>query len=89
MIGYGSFFEKLNSDNAPILKSYLRNYISFTHTYDPFFLYPYERIEAEGWHEDTPDPVIKLFKMNISYVYRLIKTKNEIIKFLSSPYDGK
>lgn len=58
------------------MKSYMGEFVSFSKTYDPFLLHPYERIEAEGLPEGAPEPIAKLFKMNISYVYRLIKAKN-------------
>lgn len=81
--GYNQLFKKLNSDNRAITRSYLKKYIGFGKGYDPFFLTPYERIQKRVADEDIPKCVSKLFKMNISYVYRLIKAKNEIVKCLS------
>ena len=58
----------------------------FIKSYDPFFLYPYEKIEGDGVNEveKFPEPIVRLFKMNISYVYRLIKMNKEIIRILSN-----
>jgi hypothetical protein len=59
-----------------VVNSYLKKYIGFGKGYDPFFLTPYERAQKRGIDEEIPKCVAKLFKMNISYVYRLIKAKN-------------
>lgn len=59
-----------------VVNSYLKKYIGFGKGYDPFFLTPYERAQKTGIDEEMPKCVLKLFKMNISYVYRLIKAKN-------------
>ena len=40
-------------------------------------------MQKRGVIRGTPNCIEKLFKMNISYVYRLIKAKNELLKSLS------
>ena len=74
--GYLKIFQRLDTDNQIIKKSYLSSYISFARGYDPFFLVPYEHYQKNGFLPETPKCVMKLFTMNISYVYRLIKAKN-------------
>jgi hypothetical protein len=69
------------------MDSYLSKYIRFGMGYDPFLLVPYERIQKRGLDDSVPKCVQKLFKMNISYVYRLIKVKHDVVRSLSCEND--
>ena len=87
--GYCRLFEKIDKENERIEKSFLSRYIPFGKGYDPFFLTPYEHFQQTGFPPNTPKCVMKLFQMNISYVYRLIKAKNMILTCMSSCTEKK
>lgn len=79
---YDSILEQLDQDNHFLKESFLNQYIKFDDGYDPFLMAQYENIHRNKMsHLETP--VKELYSMNISYAYRLMKTKNIILELRS------
>lgn len=79
---YDIMLENLDRDNYFLKESYLNQYINFDESYDPFLMAPYESIHR-GKGTRMEAPIKDLFSMNISYAYRLMKTKNTILDLRS------
>lgn len=78
--GNNYIFEKINADHEFIKSSFLRKYIVFTHSYDPFFLYHYETAKATNDRKYKSHPSIEaLFNLSISKAYKIMKLQQEIL----------
>ena len=67
---------KMNEDNQKLKETIMAEYIIFSAGFDPFFLHHYELSQKSILNMKKSKAVEKLFNMNISYVFRLIKAKN-------------
>ena len=76
---------KMNEDNQKLKDTIMAEYIIFSAGFDPFFLHHYELSQKSILNMKKSKAVEKLFNMNISYVFRLIKAKNQMLNSLSKP----
>ena len=79
---YDTLFEKIDRDQNFLKKSILNHFIVFDEGYDPFLMSPYEQIHRKKM-KNLSEPVKNLYNLNISYAYKLIKTKNLILELRS------
>ena len=78
--GNNYIFEKINVDHAFLKTSFLRKYIVFTNSYDPFFLHHYESAKTTNDQKYRSLPCIEsLFNLSISKAYKVMKLQQEIL----------
>ena len=75
-------FDNLDSDNNFLKESQLSKYIVFDEGYDPFLMSSYEHVHRNKM-KNLSEPVKDFYNLNISYAYRLMKTKNIILELRS------
>jgi hypothetical protein len=77
--GNNHIFEKLDEDLTFLKESFLKEFIEFSPSYDPFFLYPLGKMKLFEVKRRALPCIKRLLQLPLSLSYRMTKCQEQLI----------